>query len=78
VNTDNFTELMPVETLYIGELETPNFSWRFAGATIEQVRTLAETAWKKHREQTGARYTWATIEDSLYIWAAHAGQSLKL
>ena len=67
---------MPV--IYIGELETANFSFRFCAKTIEGVRALAEKTWNEHKAKTGARYSWAFLEDSLFIYAAHDGLTIEL
>ena len=64
--------------LYVGELQTQNYTWRFFGLTVTEVEKLAEATWNKHREQTGAYYTWQQMAESLYIYAAKPGETLTL
>jgi hypothetical protein len=64
-------------TVYVGQLETSNFSWLICGNSEEHVQSLMETAWNKHRHDTGARWEWSDVEDSLYILKMQPGQVQK-
>lgn len=64
-------------TVYVGQLETSNFSWLICGESEEHVQELAETAWNKHRRDTGACWDWSDVVDSLYIIKMQPGQVQK-
>lgn len=64
-------------SVFIGRLDTSNFSWLVCGNSEEHVQELMETAWNKHRRDTGARWDWADVEDSLYIIKMQPGQVQK-
>jgi hypothetical protein len=66
-----------IATVYFGQLKTSNFEFIICGDSEAQVQQLAKDAWEKHRKDTGARWTWEDVEDSLYILKMITGQVQK-
>jgi hypothetical protein len=64
-------------TVYFGLMETTNFQWLICGDSEEHVQQLGEEAWNKHRRETGARWDWADVQDSLYMLKMQPGQVQK-
>jgi hypothetical protein len=65
------------KTVFIGQLQTTNFEFLICGDSEAHVIELAEAAWKKHRKDTGARWEWADVADSLYVLKMQPGQVQK-
>lgn len=63
--------------IVIGKLETANFSWLVCAHSEAHAQELMETAWNKHRRDTGARWTWADVSDSFYTLPMIPGQVQK-
>lgn len=66
-----------IKEVYVGTLETSSFKFLICGDSEEHVSALAEAAWNKHRADTGARWEWRDVEDSLYILKMQPGQVQK-
>jgi len=65
------------QVVYIGQLQTSNFEFLICGTSEEHVQQLGKEAWNKHRKDTGARWEWSDVEDSLYILKMQPGQVQK-
>jgi hypothetical protein len=63
--------------IVIGQLETNNFSWLVCANSEAHAQELMQAAWEKHRRDTGARWTWADVEDSFYTLPMTPGQVQK-
>ena len=61
--------------MYIAKLETHHFEFLTIGDTEKDAVEMMKRAWARHRKRTGATFTWAEIEDSVWVLFVRLGDT---